>query len=231
MTPPLSVGSNIPALVNLGIKVVELTGIKKQIVRWIKGRTILVVGMAGSGKTTFINYIQHGIFDDESRHQKTIYEEESPTFAIATGSKGSLELNVKTIVEIPGQYSAEQHAMAVSEYNPQALLIFTDLTKIDDSYEWLNFFCNTLEDQWRGKTNNKIQSIIIVLNKKDKVSLDIMDVWNAKFREMASEKLKFSRGKLSSDRIKEIPCILINNPEQTRDVDSLITKIALDLQK
>jgi GTPase SAR1 family protein len=158
---PISSGSNVPALINLGVKIVEISGIKKQVVRWFTGKTILVAGMAGAGKTTFINYFQYGIFSDGGRHKKTVFVEESPTFSVSTGNKGALELNVKTAVEIPGQYSSEQHAMHVYNHKPNCLLVFLDSAKIVESYQWLETFCNTFEDQWLGTRNNTIQSITL----------------------------------------------------------------------
>jgi GTPase SAR1 family protein len=223
-------GSSSIALVNLGIKVYEITGIKKQVVRFFTGKTIVIAGLAGAGKTTFLNYLKYGIFDDESRHIKTIRVEGTPTFAIQTGRNGSLEVDITTAIEVPGQYPPEEHAVRTREYVPHALLIFADAGKLEESYEWIEEFCNAFEDQWRGKRNNKIQSIIVVLNKQEKLPPDTIDTALTKLRNLVSEKLQFARGELFAE-IKSLPCTMVSNPDNSKYIDSLITKLALDLQR
>jgi signal recognition particle receptor subunit beta len=226
-----SLGSNVPALINLGIKVVEVSGIKKQVIKHITGKKILVSGMTGAGKTTLTNYIQYGIFSDESKPARTIDPEESPTFSITVGSRGMLDLNVKTVIEIPGQYYPEEHARAAYKHNPQSLLLFVDSTRVDDAYQWVETFCSSFEREWLGGVNETIQSIVVVINKRDKVDADFVDFWQPKFKKLVVEKLNCARGRLDDNYINAMPCVLISNPEQTKYVDAIVTKVALDLKK
>jgi putative ribosome biogenesis GTPase RsgA len=62
------------AVVKAGLSLLERTapaGLGR-IRSWWKGKTILVLGQARAGKSTFLDYLQHGIFEEEQDTEKTL---------------------------------------------------------------------------------------------------------------------------------------------------------------
>jgi energy-coupling factor transporter ATP-binding protein EcfA2 len=221
--------SSIPSYIDLGIEIVKLSGLQRQALR-LTGKTVFVTGPAGSGKTTFLNYFQHGFFDEETKHTRTIDVSSTKTFSIRIGERSSLNLNVKKAIEIPGQLYPLQHARLAREYKPKCILLVADLCRKDDSIEWLKQFCSSFEKEWLGKKNNDLQSLNIILNKSDKMNMDQVQ-YQAYERDVCSviETLGFSIGTLPNSKIEVFQCCLVNNTAGTRLVDRVIRKIALDL--
>src|SRR5690242_3944419 len=68
-----------------------------------QGKTIMLVGPARSGKTTFISYLQHGIFQDPQDIPRTYDPVDSSHFNLRLGPNKTLDVIVKTVVDLPGQ--------------------------------------------------------------------------------------------------------------------------------
>ncbi len=227
-------------LVKVGIELLRTapTGIA-WISSLIKGREIMVVGQKGAGKTTFIDYLRFGLFEDEKAHQTTKESVEHKTrFNIKMGRDQSLELSVKRVVDLAGQIGPLEHARLVFERRPHAVLIFTDLTRpLNGESEraaatWVREFCEHLENKWRAnrKRNNRIQCIILVMNKRDKVDVKRVNSRQAAFRKILAAELHEARGRMI-DEIAIIPCALVTNPDGTKAVDALIAHLAKTLAR
>jgi GTPase SAR1 family protein len=234
------VDPSIPILIKAGVAVIQRAAPKglELIKSWWKGKTILVVGQDRSGKTTFVDYFQYGLFEDEKDTDKTYDVTPSARFNVKIGKAETLEVSVKTAVDVPGQIGPIAHADLVFESNPHAVLIFMDLTrplrrdsKIS-SIEWLTDFCKRLEAKWRinRHTRNHIKSIIIVLNKKDKVDVKTIESRKRAFQKILDAELKDGRGQMLND-VAIIPCVLINNSDGTKSADSVISHLAKALIK
>lgn len=222
--------STISSCLDLGIEFVKLSGLQKQVLR-LTGKTVFVTGLGGSGKTTFINYFQHGFFDDEAKYSKTLEATSTKTFSINIGNRSSLQLQVKRVIEMPGQLYPEQHAQLAKEYNPKCIVVLADLCRPDISLEWIKAFFQSFEHEWRGIRKNDLQSLSVVLNKADKMNMDEVQFNSYEQRVHAIiETLSFSLGAISKTNVQAFPCSLVSNSSGTKLVDRIIRKIALDLK-
>ncbi len=204
---------------------------------WLKGKEVLVVGQARAGKTTFIDYLHYGIFEDEKETSKTLDKHPSPRFNIKMGRDSALELSVKTVVDIPGQWGPMAHADLVFARRPQSVIIVLDatapLTKEPlGSEPWLREFCRHLENNWRakGKSRNRLKCLIVLLNKIDKATAKAIDIRKKAFRKVLDTELHTARGKMIED-IAIVPCVLVTNSNGTKSVDSAIAHLAKALTK
>jgi GTPase SAR1 family protein len=205
---------------------------------WLKGKEVLIVGQARAGKTTFVEYLRYGLFEDEKEKEKTKREEKTARFNVKMGRDSSLELSVKRVRDVPGQWGPMAHADLVVDHRPHALLIFIDLTRPlrgeseRASAAWLVEFCRHLESRWRikGRKANRIKSIILVMNKLDKSDARKMESRKKEFRKILDAELREARGRMM-DEIAILPCVVVTNPEGTKAVDSVITHLAKALAK
>ena len=222
--------STVSSCFDLGIEIVKLSGLQKQALR-LKGKTVFVTGLGGSGKTTFINYLQHGFFDEESRHIVTQEASSTKPFSISIGDRSSLQLDVKRAIEIPGQLYPRQHAQLAKKYNPKCILLLADLCRSDLSIKWIEEFCRSLEHEWLGNRDNELKSLNIVLNKADKMEMDEGQYASYEADILSIVQiLGFSLGALPKVKIQVYPCSLVSNSNGTTLVDRVIRKMALDLE-
>lgn len=202
----------------------------------IKGKKLLIVGPSEVGKTTFIDYLQYGIFSDEQPRARTLEKTSRTRFNVKLGKEGALQLSVKGSVDIPGQYGPLWHADHTFHTKPHALIIMLSLTAPlegqDDKADavWLTHFCKRLEAQWRakGKRGNRTKTIIVVMNKVDKVDTQVVNAYRKRLQEIVDAELHQARGKML-EPITVLPCSVVTNPNGTKAVDAVITQVALAL--
>jgi len=226
-----------PAVLKLTLERVVPSGIAL-ITSWIKGKEIMVVGQARAGKTTFVQYLQYGIFDDEKETEKTKRTKYTPRFNVKMGRDGALELVVESAVDLQGQIGPIEHANMVFDHKPDAVIIFTDLTTPlrgepdRASAAWIEEFCEQLESRWRAKKHrsNPLKSLIVVMNKCDKVDGKLIERRRREFKKILKANLNHALGRME-DLIEIIPCSVVTNPDGTKKVDSLITQLAIALAK
>ncbi|MGH9834643.1 MAG: GTPase domain-containing protein [Blastocatellia bacterium] len=205
---------------------------------WFKGKEIMIVGQPRAGKTTFIDYLQYGLFEDEKETDKTRDVVRSARFNVKMGRDAALELTVKLVIDVPGQVGPVEHAKLVFERRPHAVIIFTDLTRSlrgesdRASAAWVQEFCRTLESRWRAgrKRTNRIKTIVLVMNKSDKADEKKVASCKQAFRKILDAELREARGQML-DEIAIMPCTLITNPEGTKTVDGIIAHLAKALAR
>lgn len=215
----VKVGGAIVVKIPRGIEIIK---------SWWKGKTILIIGQERAGKTTFLDYFHHGLWGDERETIRTSRDLPTARFNVKLGRNESLEICITTAIDTAGQAPQFQQAEKVFEKNPHGLLIFMDLTKpLKPSSEWLTELCRRIENHWRAnkRKKNKIQSIILVLNKKDKVDAKTIDARKKAFQKILNAELKDARGKMIDD-IVIVPTVMVTNPDNTKTVDSLIADLA-----
>src|SRR5438552_1360255 len=119
--------------------------------RWWKGKLILIIGQSRAGKTTFRDYFEHGIFEDEKDTSKTYEATRSTSFTVKVGRENTLQLEVQSAVELPGQYGSVNHANMAFRHRPHAIIILIDLTNsiqgnsVRAAAAWLEEFCKRYE--------------------------------------------------------------------------------------
>lgn len=228
------------ALVEVGIAVIERTvpGGIARVKSWLKGKEVLIVGRSRAGKTSFVDYLQYGFFEDEKETTKTWDKVLSRRFDVKMGRNSALELKVKTVVDLPGQWGPMFHADLVFQRSPHAVLVFTDLTTPlqgppeQASAAWLRDFCEHLESLWRARPRrrNRVMTMIVLMNKFDKATERKTDARKRAFRKILDAKFQMARGSMM-DEIVIVPSIMVNNPQGTKLVDSVIVHLAKRLAR
>ncbi|WP_405070345.1 hypothetical protein OG558_12360 [Kribbella sp. NBC_01510] len=200
---------------------------------WLRGQTVLIVGPGASGKTTFLQYLQFGIFLHEQEHQKTYHALESPRFNLALGPNKNLNVSIKTAVDLPGQ-DADITDIVVAQ-RPHAMVVILDCAskaKREESAKWLTEFLQLLDQRWLGKSTkkNRLRTMIVVMNKIDKLS----GAWDSKFerpyRQAFDLHFKAARGPLMPD-IKFRQCVMVESSDGTKWVDAVLIDLATGLQR
>ena len=163
----------------LGLKLV--TKVSPNLLTWLDdktlGKKILIVGQARSGKTSFLNYMQHAIFaDDEHGEPRTTQKNSSGSMRLKLGPRKSLELKVKEIIDTVGQAPEINHAQDVKKSKADAILVFVSADKPlsgqpDACEEYLTDLFEHLAEM-AGHTPafaKRAKVVIIVQNKVDLV--------------------------------------------------------------
>jgi hypothetical protein len=208
----------------------------------VRGKDVLVVGQSRAGKTTFVDYFQHGLFEDEKDVLKSYDLAVTPRFNVKIGRDAALELTVKSTADIPGQWGADKHADVAHERNPHAIILFVDGTppsrpipedSESDPEVWTRTFCQRLEMHWRTddeKRKNRLRSFVVLLNKVDRMPPDHVPVLRRRLRSAVDAELRDARGKMK-DPIAVIGTCMVINENGTKMVDSAIAHIAKQLSK
>ena len=200
---------------------------------WWLGKEILIIGQARAGKTTFRDYLEYGIFEDERETQETAEIEATERFDVGVGRNQALQLVISSALDIPGQVGATEHANLAFARNPHALIIVLDqttpLTGEPDraSAAWLSRFCRRYEAKWRANRGrrHRIKSVVVLMNKADKVDPSVVTVAKQAYEKIITDELRDARGKMLAD-VEVLPCSVVTNPKKTALVDSVISEIA-----
>lgn len=207
---------------------------------WWAGKEILIVGQARAGKTTFREYLQYGLFDDEKPTDETSEIEPTGRFDVGIGQRGALKLSVRSAIDSPGQAGAVAHANLAFEQNPHALLIVLDLTAPLDgqpdraSGAWLKRFCKRYEAKWRvdRKRKNHLKVAVVIMSKADKIDAadaearrNIIEAHRNAYREILEAELREARGRMLQE-IAVIPCSMVTNTSGTKLMDGVIAHLA-----
>ncbi len=232
-------GGVAAAVVRVGIAVFERAAPKG--IAWVKslffGKTIVVIGQSRAGKTSFVDFLRHGIFEDESDTGRTLEKTTSGRFDVKLGKDKTLELIVESVSDLPGQVGATEHANETYKENPHAVVLLLDLaTPLKgepdrSSVGWLTTYCDRLETLWRAnkkKKKNKIQSFVVLLNKKDKVKDSTVKKCVFEAKKVLEKELKDALGSITDD-VSVLPCCLVNNSNGPKLAESAVIHIAKSL--
>ena len=100
----------------------------KWLMNKIYGKKLLVVGLGRSGKTSFKNYLLKGLLLNENDTPKTSDHVVSEG-SIININNGSFEVQLKSLIDSPGQMGPLVQAEAVSTFNPHFLFVFLNCEK------------------------------------------------------------------------------------------------------
>lgn len=201
------------------------------------GRTIAVVGPPRSGKTTFANYVQYGAFEHLQETPTTYSATVSKRFDLTFGDRQNLEVIVKKLVDLPGR--SPDLSEPIFEINPHAFVVVVDasaeLCNPDDptsTATWLEHFVIRLDQRWANASprRNRLRSVSIALNKADLVDDDHIHQVGKRCRAIFDQHFRNARGR----RLVEATfrkCSLVENPAQTKWVDSIIFEMARNLSR
>ena len=165
----------------------------------------------------------------------------TPRFDVKLGRNSSLELTVKTAVDIPGQWGAAKHADVAFDRNPHAILIFLDATppgkQVSDESEidpevWIRNFCQRLETLWRTDDHkrSRLRALTVAINKVDKVQTEHIPVLRKRIRLIADFELHDAKGRMK-DAVSIVGTCLVTNTNGTKMIDSAIAQLAKQLAK
>jgi hypothetical protein len=121
---------------------------------------------------------------------------------------------------------------------PHVILILSDLTAPltgatgKSSATWLAEFCTQLEKRWQAasRRKNKLISMVLILNKKDKVDDDIVAKRTKHLRKILEGQLKQALGAMV-EPVAILPCSSVINPDGPLWIDAVIMHIAKELAK
>lgn len=197
---------------------------------YVRGVNLLIVGPSASGKTTFSDYLVYGLLDPEADHITTLEEEKSPVFTIEVGKNNTLKLKVRKLLDEPGQIGPVAHANLVKTQRPHAILVILDVSETAEYLKaWVGEFCENLERVLREDKRlvKKIRSFIVVLNKKDKVSIENHFISRKKtVKKSVVDGLGPVLGRQQSKTIPIMPCVSVLTEHGTTLIDSVISTLA-----
>ena len=203
---------------------------------WYKGKRLAIVGQPGAGKTSFLRYMQFGVFADPSMpRQPTEDDSKSAAFSVKSGKDNMLQLQVRSILDTVGQVNARDHARAVIRHKPHALVIVLDISgqwEGDNNYssrfyvsEFLENLAHELDS--RAFLARHPSNITVLLNKSDKVDAAVTAEWAKQVRQSLNTKLaKFGP---AVKKIPVLPCSLIEDKGGALP-EKVIRHLALSLQ-
>jgi len=198
----------------------------------LHGKTIMVVGPTQAGKTTFITYLQYGILQEEQQIDRTFKPKASPRFDLRLGPNRNLEVQVKTVIDLPGQ-STEQH-LQVFGHRPQALVVILDMSAplaasndIRSTATWLEDFFSKLDQSWQGqkRRRNRLRSVIVALNKMDLVDKQRVDEHEKRYRAIVKDQFRAARSPALGD-VHFRRTIMVENPNGSKSIDAILVDMA-----
>ena len=208
----------------------------QSVVNLISGRSVLVVGQAQAGKTSFYEFLRFGELAPEHYTEITYDETRTKSFAFRIGRDGRVELRIRCVRDVAGEAGAVVHAKLVQRRKPHALVVVTDLTTpINGEPDraagaWLELFCDHLADKLRTsrRTRRALQSIIVLMNQRDHATPKRVETRERAFRRILTDRLSTHYG-VRAKTIPILPCILVDTKHGTNLADNVVRRLARDL--
>ena len=206
------------------------------------GVSILAVGERRAGKSSFVNYFEHGfLLPPNTPTPRTLEVRNTASFNVAIGREKSLRMRVSKVTDTRGHDSIKEQVSLIVRRKPNVLMIFLDVSRdwdvVDEDYGII--YLKGLLDELNVRTlrvkgvSAKMQHLCIVLNKKDHV--------DDKEYKKKNEKLNILLQQFSAPNwgpgqreISVFPCIAVENDNAVKHLDemikSIITTVMLKVQ-
>lgn len=227
-------GSAIIGKIGVGVLKAVAPGAFAWIKTQVVGKTVLFVGPARVGKTSFINYLRAGHYVDLDDYVPRTQEVSNVGSLQMKSSNGIVSIDVKKIIDTRGQDFADEHAHLVSESKPHAICLILDASGDwgagEDSSRnqklWLDEFADGLCEQRESNPAmfNRLKSFSILLNKVDAISAGEFAKREIAVKNTLIKKLTGANAKVAK-KINIKPLSLIEEYEQGK----LPVKAALTL--
>ncbi len=96
---------------------------------------------------------------------------------------------------------------------------------------WISNYLETLWRQNKGRVKNRIQVMVVAMNKSDKVQDEqiLIDKKN-QFRQIVDKELREARGNIEGE-IAVMPCVLVTNSDGDEKVQNMVLHLAKRLIK
>lgn len=205
------------------------------IVTYAGGANILLLGPKAAGKTSFADYLEFGVIEDENYHISTVDSRRSGLHKIQVGKDKSLDLKVRSTTDIPGQLNGDGHANTLRDERPHAAIVFLDGTKKQSEIiAWVDDFCSRLEAILMEDTRlrKKLRTLIFVLNKRDKLTDKEYASRKSAISKAVKDGLSGALGKERAAKVQIMPCVSVSTEKYGVSlIDKLIEKLAKELKK
>ena len=201
---------------------------------YVAGKEILIVGSSSAGKTKFAEYLRLGVLDQEGKRQMTYYVSKSPAFVVQVGSQRNLALRIRRAVDTPGQTGPVQHASLVGLRKPHIVIVMLDCSKpLSSILRWLRLFCDRLDTVLRkgSYVKTKLDSIVVVLNKRDKINRTGLSRLRQEVKAVLSRHLSVVLGVERAHSIPILECISVQTQRGSALIDKVIGQLAKRLRR
>lgn len=196
-----------------------------------RGVSLLVVGPGGSGKSSFLDYLNDGqLRPPNAPHVITSDIETHGHVTLDIGQAKRLVLRIKNAVEIPGQgNSARHHAQLIALRRPDSVIVMIDSSKQpSQSLSWLDSFLRRLSELANAGefSFEKINSFIICVNKIDIVHPIGIEEYGKVIAECVKNNLSAVLGVRGVEKIPIMPSISVRTAQGDILASDILTIVA-----
>jgi GTPase SAR1 family protein len=229
-----------PALLMLNLGVQAVTRGGPNAVEWFSKffwNRVVIVGQAEAGKTSFCRYFRHGLFTSE-RMKRTRENIEATALRVSLGRNEELVLKIKSTIDTVGQLPPQMQAKLCAEKKPHVIIVVLDITRPwgGQSSEAVEAYLDNFMSEFavafnRNKTiRNKLQAMIIVLNKKDAAEKNKISTWHKRVESFIKKNIVPLAPELVN-KIDVVDCSLIEDFDKGKSANRVLETIALRLQE
>jgi hypothetical protein len=206
------------------------------------GRKFLLLGPPRSGKSSFLQFLEYLVLEPEKRTMQTVRIERGDDRVLKLGPDGRLILRIRKPRDVPGQEPNLQ-VEYVREYAPHCVVVVLDVTTFDSGKNWFDEFCQGLDFELlrNPKVAKKLKSLIIVMNKWDKITEIVTEQEDKEYRKIFESELRgildarFRNpfyGPGGDNRVEVVPCCLVSGTVLGRRLaNQLVQSVALSLTR
>lgn len=196
------------------------------------GKEILVIGPSGAGKSSWVDYLRFGVLIDEGGAGETFDIKSTPSFKVELGRNAALELTVRRVTDLPGQFGPAEHARLLVERNPHAVVLVCDIAGPLQGRSraalgpWLRQFTQRLATLVNRKrvVPLKLRAFLMLLNKVDKLSRKDLQRRRKTVADLLISGLKAAG--LHVETIPVQPTVLVTSGHGTRLADAAVVALA-----
>jgi GTPase SAR1 family protein len=197
---------------------------------WYRGFDILILGQERSGKSTLYNFLRLRLLgQDGVDTDPTVVDVNSGVFSFEWQTDaGPLSLAFRNVGDRSGQIGPHRHAEMLVNKKPHLVIIVLDISspevadQLNASYiQWFRYFCTYInnllinKERKARKVNSKLRSILVILNKIDKLdpgtATNKIDNAKENIRNIMNQHLSGRFG-YRVNYFPILPCVMVENP-------------------